>query len=102
MVGLAQADPDFAKLWRKVETRRSVIRSQLAMGGTLPPEEQVLAACEADGPYKRYFAACEERHARYLRIFDLFRGPGANAELEELRHEIVEEGFNPYGRRVIA
>lgn len=102
MVGLAQADPDFAKLWRKVETRRSVIRSQLAMGGTVPPEEQVLAACETDGPYKRYLAACEERHARYLRIFDLFRGPGANAELEELRHEIVEEGFNPYGRRVIA
>lgn len=102
MVGLAQADPDFAKLWRKVETRRSVIRSQLAMGGTLPPEEQVLAACEEDGPYKRYLAACEERHARYLRIFDLFRGPGANAELEELHYEIVEEGFNPYGRRAIA
>ena len=36
MVALAQADPDFAKLWRKVETRRSVIRSQLAMGGATP------------------------------------------------------------------
>lgn len=102
MVGLAQADPDFAKLWRKVETRRSVIRSQMAMGDSLPPEEQVLAACEEDGPYRRYLAACEERHGRYLGIFNLFRGPGADAELEELRHEIAGEGFNPYGRRDIA
>lgn len=102
MVGLAQADPDFAKLWRKVETRRSVIRSQMAMGDSLPPEEQVLAACEEDGPYRRYLAACEERHGRYLGIFNLFRGPGADAELEELRHEIAGEGFNPYERRDIA
>lgn len=102
MAGLAQADPDFAKMWRKVETRRSVIRSQLAMDGTLPPEEKVLAACEEDGPYKRYLAACEERHDRYLKIFDLFRGPGAQAELEELRQEAAGDGFDPYGRRVIA
>lgn len=102
MAGLAQADADFAKMWRKVETRRSVIRSQLAMGGTLPPEEKVLAACEEDGPYKRYLAACEERHDRYLKIFDLFRGPSAQAELEELRQEAAGDGFNPYGRRIIA
>lgn len=102
MPGLAQADPDFAKLWRKVETRRSVIHSQLAMGGTLPPEEKVLAACEEDGPYKRYLAACEERHDRYLKILDLFRGPSAQAELEELRQEAAGDDFDPYGRRIIA
>lgn len=42
MPGLAQADPDFAKLWRRVETQRCVIRSTMAMGGELPPEEDVL------------------------------------------------------------
>ena len=72
MAGLAQADPDFAKLWRKVQTRRSVIRSQLYMDGTRPPEERVLELCADDGPYKRYWAACEERYARYLKMCDLF------------------------------
>ena len=89
-------------MWRKVETRRSVIRSQLAMGGALPPEEQVLAACEEDGPYKRYLAACEERHARYLKIFNLFKAPEMHLPLEDAHQQIIADGFNPYGRRVIA
>ncbi len=98
MVGLAQADPDFAKLWRKVETRRSVIRSQMAMGGSLPPEEQVLAACEEDGPYKRYVAACEERHGRYLKVFELFRNP--NRGLERAQEETLTTGAMPFGGRL--
>lgn len=98
MVGLAQADPDFAKLWRKVETRRSVIRSQLAMGGALPPEKQVLAACEEDGPYKRYIAACEERHGRYLKVFELFRNP--NRGLERAQEETLTTGAMPFGGRL--
>ena len=98
MVGLAQVDPDFAKLWRKVETRRSVIRSQLAMGGALPPEEQVLAACEEDGPYKRYIAACEERHGRYLKVFDLFRNPSRG--LERAQEETLTADSMPFGGRL--
>lgn len=98
MAGLAQADPDFAKLWRKVETRRSVIRSQLAMGGALPPEEQVLAACEEDGPYKRYIAACEERHGRYLKVFELFRNPSRG--LERAQEEALTAGAMPFGGRL--
>ncbi len=98
MVGLAQADPDFAKLWRRVETRRSVIRSQMAMGGALPPEEQVLAACEEDGPYKRYIAACEERHGRYLKVFELFRNP--SRRLERAQGETLTTGAMPFGGRL--
>lgn len=98
MVGLAQADPDFAKLWRRVETRRSVIRSQMAMGGSLPPEEQVLAACEEDGPYKRYIAACEERHGRYLKVFELFRNPSRG--LEQAQEEALTAGAMPFGGRL--
>lgn len=97
-LALAQADPDFAKLWRKVETRRSVIRSQLAMGGALPPEKQVLAACEEDGPYKRYIAACEERHGRYLKVFELFRNP--NRGLERAQEETLATGAMPFGGRL--
>ena len=98
MAGLAQADPDFAKLWRKVETRRSVIRSQMAMGGSLPPEEQVLAACEEDSPYKRYLAACEERHEHYLKVFELFRNP--SARLERAREKTVTLSAMPFGGRL--
>ena len=87
MVGLAQADPDFAKLWRSVETRRSVIRSQMAMGGSLPPEEQVLAACEEDSPYKRY-----------LKVFELFRNP--SARLERAREKTVTLSAMPFGGRL--
>ena len=53
---LAQADPDFAKLWRRVETQRCVIRSMdgdadgeaaAGGGGRSPP-------ARSDGHYKRY------------------------------------------------
>ena len=96
MAGLAQADPDFAKLWRKVQTRRSVIRSQLYMGGSRPPEERVLELCADDGPYKRYWAACEERYARYLKMCDLFAMSAE--EMAQLRDAQASLGFPLMGR----
>lgn len=91
MEELAQADPGFAKLWRKAQTRRSVIRSQLCMGGDRPPESEVLALCEQDGPYQRYLAACEERHARYLKMCEVF---SANAsKLERIREDSARPAF---------
>lgn len=102
MAGLAQADPEFAKMWRKVETRRSVIRSQMVVDGERPPEERVLAVCAEDKHYQRYLAACEERHGRYLKIFDLFKAPETQLPIEDAHQQIIADGFNPYGRRVIA
>ena len=96
MPGLAQADPGFAKLWRKVQTRRSVMRSQLYMGGERPPESEVLALCEQDGPYQRYYAACEERYGRYLKTLGVF---AANAdELSHIREELSHPSFIQAGR----
>lgn len=69
---------------RRVETQRCVIRSTMAMGGELPPEEDVLEACEADRHYQRYLSACKERHERYLKVIELFRNPSAG--LERARH----------------
>lgn len=98
MVGLAQADPEFAKMWRKVETRRSVIRSQMAVDGERPPEERVLAACAEDERYQRHLAACEERHARYLKVIELLRSPSAG--LERAREEAVALNVMPFGGRL--
>lgn len=98
MPGLAQADPDFAKLWRRVETQRCVIRSTMAMGGDLPPEEDVLAACEADERYQRYLSVCKERHGRYLKVIELFGSPSAN--LVRAREEAVALGAMPFGGRL--
>ena len=96
MAGLAQADPDCAKLWRKVQTRRSVIRSQLCMDGSRPPEERVLELCADDGPYKRYWAACEERYARYLKMCDLFAMSAE--EMAQLKGAQASLGFPLLGR----
>ncbi|WP_101721062.1 hypothetical protein [Eggerthella timonensis] len=100
MVGLAQADPEFAKLWRRVETRRAVLRSQLYAVDRGTPETEVMRACEEDAHYARYLRACQERYDRYLKVLDLFRGPGAG--LGEARETVVAESPNPYGRRVLA
>lgn len=98
MPGLAQADPDFAKMWRRVETQRCVIRSTMAMGGELPPEEEVLAACEKDKHYQRYLAACRERHERYLKVVEMFRNPAAG--LAEARDEVAAAAAMPFGGRL--
>ena len=100
MVGLAQADPEFAKLWRRVETRRSVIRSQLYSADGAVSEAEVAKACEEDGHYRRYLAACKERHGRYLEVFELLRSPGVDCE--GVRERAAAEGPNPYGRRMMA
>ena len=98
MPGLAQADPDFAKLWRRVETQRCVIRSTMAMGGELPPEEDVLAACETDRHYQRFLGACRERYDRYLKVIELFRSPSAS--LARAREEAVALSAMPFGGRL--
>ena len=98
MTALAQADPDFAKLWRRVETQRCVIRSWMAMDGKLPPEEEVDAACEEDEHYRRYYAACEERYGRYLKVFELFRDPGGR--LEQAREDALAVRAAPFGGRL--
>lgn len=100
MVGLAQADPEFAKLWRRVETRRSVIRSQLYSADGNVLEAEVAKACEEDEHYRRYLAACKERYDRYLKVFDLLRCPGGDCE--GIRESLVAEGPNPYGRMMLA
>lgn len=98
MPGLAQADPDFAKLWRRVETRRCVVRSAMAMSGEVPPEEEVLAACEKDGHYQRYLSACKERHERYLKVVEVLGSPAAG--LERARSEVAAARAMPFGGRI--
>lgn len=98
MSGLAQADPDFAKMWRRVETQRCVIRSTMAMGGELPPEEDVLEACETDRHYQRYLSACKERYDRYLKVIELFRNQSAG--LERAREEVVARSAMPFRGRL--
>lgn len=98
MPGLAQADPDFAKLWRRVETQRCVIRSTMAMSGELPPEEDVLVACETDRHYQRFLGACRERYDRYLKVIELFRSPSAS--LARAREEAVALSAMPFGGRL--
>ena len=70
MEELAEADPDFAKLWRRVEVQRNVKRSILAMDGAVPSESEVSVACESDGYYRRLYSAAEERYGRYLRMLE--------------------------------
>ena len=69
---LAKADPDFAHLWRKVETRRCVLRSLVYSCEREPTEETVLKSFESDEPLTRYMAACEERYGRYLKLCEMF------------------------------
>ena len=85
-------------MWRRVETQRCVIRSTMAMGGDLPPEEDVLAACETDRHYQRFLGACKERYDRYLKVIDLFRSPSAS--LEQAREEAAALSAMPFGGRL--
>lgn len=72
MEELAEADPDFAPLWRKLESARAVVRSIMFMDGKRYPEEEVLEACKEDAQYQRCLARCKERYERYLKVFELF------------------------------
>lgn len=72
MEELAEADPDFAPLWRKLESARAVVRSIMFMDGKRHPEEEVLEACKEDAQYQRCLARCKERYERYLKVFELF------------------------------
>ncbi len=72
MEELAEADPDFAPLWRKLESARAVVRSIMFMDGKRYPEEEVLEAYREDAQHQRCLARCKERYERYLKVFELF------------------------------
>ena len=74
MEGLAKADPGFARLWRKVAARRSVILSLLYDRNPAASREEFEAECEADETLARHMAACEERYGRYLALCDSMEG----------------------------
>ena len=56
----------------------------------------MLELCADDGPYKRYWAACEERYARYLKMCDLFAMSAE--EMAQLRDAQASLGFPLIGR----
>lgn len=74
MEGLAKADPGFAKLWRRVASRRNVILSLLYDRNPAASREDFEAECEADETLARHMAACEERYGRYLALCDSVEG----------------------------
>lgn len=76
MEGLAKADPGFARLWRRVSTRRSVILSLLYDRKPGASREEFEAECEADEALARHLAACEECYGRYLALCDSMEGGG--------------------------
>lgn len=67
-------------------------------GGELPPEEDVLVACETDRHYQRFLGACRERYDRYLKVIELFRSPSAS--LARAREEAVALSAMPFGGRL--
>lgn len=74
MEDLAKADPGFAKLWRRVASRRNVILSLLYDRKPGASREEFEAECEADETLARHMAACEERYGRYLALCDSMEG----------------------------
>ena len=68
MVDLAEADPAFAVLWRKVTSRRSVICSYVLGDHRDATREEIEAAIEADEHYQRYLSACKESYERYIEV----------------------------------
>ena len=74
MEGLAKADPGFARLWRRVASRRNVILSLLYDRKPGASREEFEAECEADEALARHMAACEERYGRYLALCDSMEG----------------------------
>ena len=67
-------------------------------GDELPPEEDVLAACETDRHYQRFLTACKERYDRYLKVIELFRSPSAS--LERAHEEALALSAMPFGGRL--
>ena len=74
MPELAEADPEFGKLWRKVVARRNVVHPLLYDERPDATEEDVSEKCAADRLYGKYLAACEERCGRYLSMRARGRG----------------------------
>ena len=76
MPELAEADPAFGKLWRKVVARRNVVRSLLYDEKPDATEDEVAERCAADRLHGKYLAACEERYGRYLSLCGMLSGEG--------------------------
>ena len=74
MEGLAKADLGFAKLWRRVASRRNVILSLLYDRNPGASRGEFKAECEADETLARHMAACEERYGRYLALCGSMEG----------------------------
>lgn len=68
MAELAEADPGFAKLWRKVQARRNVVLSLLVDRNPDATRDDVDRECAGDALYRRYMDACQERYGRYLEL----------------------------------
>lgn len=83
MEDLAKADPEFANLWQKLQTARSVVRSIMYSTWERPTEEEVLKACQDDRQYMRFMEKCTERYNRYLSTWECLR---------DLRDELKGDG----------
>ena len=70
----------------------------MAADGKVPPEDEVAAACKEDEHYRRYYAACEERYGRYLKVFELFRDP--DRRLERAHEDALAASAMPFGGRL--
>ena len=80
MPELAEADPGFGRLWRKVVARRNVVRSLLYDEKPGATEDDVSEKCAADRLYGKYLAACEERYGRYLSLCGMLAGAAAEGD----------------------
>lgn len=65
----------------------------------MPPGDEVAAACKEDEHYRRYYAACEERYGRYLKVFELFRDP--DRRLERAHEDALGGGRHAVRREVV-
>ncbi len=80
MEELADADPDFAPLWNKLRSARCVVLSlMVANTEERPSQEELDKACAEDRQFQRCLTRCKERYDRYLKLFELFNGEGADS-----------------------
>ena len=68
---LAEADPSFAPLWRKVTSRRSVVLSYVLGADQNATRQAAEDAINADEPCKRYLKACEDYYKRYVETCEM-------------------------------
>ena len=66
MEELAQADESFGKLWKRMMSRRSVIRTIVRDQSPDADDQEIERAALDDSAYGRYRAQCESRYRNYL------------------------------------